>query len=153
MIGKRFNIKKDCADLRIHADNLESGKTIPKECDTRRYNFKERTYERVLWADASEIERRDEVSGQVFKARHRADMGDSFAAQMLALADQVHGQPLIEKKRDDAPAPILKGDKRLIERRGLCIAEYAHAGKVRFKDLNGRVGSCSTRAWRQFPAA
>lgn len=83
----------------------------------------------------------------------RKDYVAIAAALRSALAERVHGQPLLEVPRPVKPAPIAVGETRVRAVGGACTVIAVREGRVHFRNDRGSIYGMSTRAWRALPLA
>jgi len=153
-------VREDCAELRKLAAEYTAGRKHPARAKTGRSvrNPETRKYEDVTlpWAEASEYERRDTLEAAIWSLKSKATSGESFAAGLEKLAQEVHGKPLQQVKRDAGPAPILVGERRLSEGGNTLTCTRVQGPRVYWqRDRDGKTfsGWTGTQAWRKFEQA
>lgn len=146
-------VRHDVARLQQNLLDLQAGKIFPEIVNTGRYDFAKQASETVSWADANEYQRTRGVEVEIFRVSGRIRLGTGFADDLEALANNVFGTALLEVKAEAAPAPILAGERRQSEARGILTAVSVFQGMVKWKDERGYGTKMSTRAWRNLPAA
>lgn len=150
------SIRNQIAELRALADRHEAGTAHPATCRTSKYDSRTQEYVRVPWDEAEEWERADEIKSAIWNLRQRANAGASQADMMIRIADERHGQPLIEVARDAKPAPIPVGERKVNDSGRVLEAKFTLRGMVYWKNQrDGRQydGKMSTRCWRAMKAA
>jgi hypothetical protein len=145
-------IHNEVAELRALADKYESGDKIPETVRTNRIDPKTRTAISIPWAEAQLFQQREEVRRIVWGMRNRADAGESQAQMMQNIADKYHGQSLVEVTKDEGPAPVKVGEKKIDAKsrvltslgveRGMVYYSYVNSQGIAFKT------KMSTRSWR-----
>ena len=110
----------------------------------------------IPWEDANEYEREHGVKLAIHQNRQAASMARSHVEMLQKLADRVHGQPLMEVKRDDRPAPINTGEQRRNSRGDVLTVKGVERGRVyyyfdRGGDKPRGVSWSGIAAWRKFP--
>lgn len=106
----------------------------------------------VAWKDLPVWDARDVLKLTVYRLRSRAKMGRDFAKELGKVADQVHGQPLREVSREDGPAPIRIGEKRMQYGRVTAVTRVqSHRVYWAYTKENGAVsnGWTGTQSWRK----
>lgn len=141
-------VRKDVAELMEKVEQLKAGKIHPTHCKTS----SRPKAEPVAWADAPEWARNDAVRTAIYQTEGRARAGTSFADQMEALLNAVHGQPLREVTVESGPAPIQIGERRMSER-GVLTVVSVQGARVYWKDERGFKSWTGSSAWRKLQIA
>ena len=102
----------------------------------------------VPYDQAPEWQQEHSLKGEVYQHESRARAGTSFANDMEALVNRVHGQPLIEVKLEPALALILSGEQRK-SARGVLTVSRVDGARVYWKDERGFKSWTGTAAWRR----
>jgi hypothetical protein len=145
------DVRAQCKALRERAARLESGEIDPTTVRGH-YSITLRDYPTIPFAHGTEYQQDEARKSAVFTARRRAEIGEGFADSLTRMAADYHGQPLREVAVDAGPAPIQLGEQRQGAQRLLTCSEV-RAGRVYWKDSNGKRGWTGTQAWRRLPAA
>lgn len=101
-------LRIDIAKLRKEVVALDDGKVHPKFVNPSIGVNREP----VEWDKANTWDKEAAVRKLIWQKESRIRAGESFSVQMLALASEVHGQPLREVKVSEGPEPISIGEKR-----------------------------------------
>lgn len=141
-------VRADVVKLNQQAADLEAGKIFPATCKVSHM----RNAEPVPFKDAPEWAQRDAVRTAMYQAQNRARAGESFANQMEALVNQVHGQPLRVVEVEEGPAPIRSGEQRK-SARGVLTVTRVEGQRVYWKDEKGFKSWTGTQAWRKMEKA
>jgi hypothetical protein len=162
---------------RLEADLLkvQAGDLIPTTCQTSnmisydsitkvhvKHDPKLATWEKVTipFKDGDKEEQEAAVKSLIWSMKQRIRAGTDFANDMEALVNKVHGTPLIENKIGDGPAPIVSGEQRLLNDKGLVgTVNYTEKGRVYYHYV--RAGSDGllrkhsswqgSASWRRLP--
>lgn len=140
--------RENAAAARQQAADLKAGKVRPQ--------IVERSYRRdvddtvIAWDDAKEWQRQEAVRVAIHQAEHADRTLTDMADALEALADRVHGQPLIEAQKPAAPEPIKVGERRT-GARGVLTVKTIDRGSVWWTTESGLKGRTSTRSWRLLP--
>lgn len=153
-------VRAECKSLRKRHADLKAGKVKPLMAKTgnkkpvegkHRWEWPDET---VPFAQAPEYYQEEAVQSAAWQALRRAEMGESFAADLERLADQYHGKPLVEVRREAGPEPIVKGEQRIGPSGNVLTASRTEGARVYWtmprgdKVFKGWIG---TQAWRRFP--
>lgn len=141
-------VRADVVKLLQQAADLEAGKIHPLTCKVSHM----RNAEPVPFKEAPEWAQREAVRSAIYGAQSRARAGESFADQMEALVNAVHGQPLREVPVEEGPAPVRAGERRKSPR-GLLTATRVEGARVYWKDERGFKSWTGTQAWRKMELA
>jgi hypothetical protein len=154
------SIRKQVVDLRAHAAALESGKAFPGTArsgrrvrDEKRGGFMD---EMVPYAQAPEYHQITALESAVWETKRRAELGERTANDLQKLADRVHGQPLQEVKRAEAPAPLVKGEQRKDQSGNVLTFKQTEGARAYYtweRDGKTRTSWMATRSWRALEAA
>lgn len=105
-------VRAEVAQLREKAARLRSGEDVPATGKVARLIDMKRVEVELPFSECPAHVQRAEVDRLAYSAESRARHGEVYANQMEALADRVHGQPLLEVERNAGPAPIREGEQR-----------------------------------------
>ena len=148
-------VRADCFDLDTLAAQYKTGKKFPRIAGTR-YNHLTQTNVDVLWDDAADHMKESGLHHAIWATEQRAKMGRSFAADLEALANSVHGTELIVVPLEDGPARIEAGEKRQSSA-AVLVATGQDKGRVYWKSVreSGKPfsGWTGSTAWRKLPMA
>lgn len=145
-----FKVRHEVKDLEARASDLRSGRaTLGLVKKPGVYTRRDEEPVMVQWKDLPEYSRAEVLRNTVYNIEARARAGTSFANDLEALVNRVHGQPLTVVELEAAPAPIQTGDRRLSPSGVVLIASYAEKGRVYFKTTEGRKGWYGVQAWRK----
>jgi len=139
------------AETRAAAEFRAGSRTL--ETVRGSWDFDARAYRRVAWADAKPWERVEALKEAIFHAEQLARFATRDADRLAELIERVHGKPLVEVKRAEKAAPILRGETRKSPG-GLLVASHVDGARVYWskereggKPIRGWTGSA---AWRRF---
>ena len=141
-------VRKDVAELLNKVEQLKTGKIHPLTCKTSSIP----KAEPVAWADAPEWAQKEAVRTAIYQTESRARAGASFADQMEALVNAVHGQPLREVPVEAGPAPIQAGERRM-SHRGVLTVVSVQGARVYWKDERGFKSWTGSTSWRKMQIA
>jgi hypothetical protein len=160
-------VKADCVALREHAAKLEAGTVSPKEAKSGKRVQVEKADawgrprmqwadEYVLFAQAPSHYQDESRRAAVWQAIRRAEIGESFAADMLALADKVHGTELHEVAKAAGPEPIKAGEKRRNEKGSVLVCARVEGARVYWRREGQEGSACywtGVQSWRKLEKA
>lgn len=152
-------VRVEVIELRRDADALEAGtKTLNMVEDPRCRSMRKRDEPAVMvaWKELPSYYADQILASNVWNRRQRADAGESFANDLEALANKVHGTCLLEVERPQAAAPILVGERRELNTASVpkTVATVTRVDRARvywtamFGD-SARRGWTGTQAWRK----
>lgn len=151
-------VRAEAVEHRAAGARLVSGESHPAIVVVgRSWDHKARRFVNATapWAEANDLQRAEAMRGAIASAEQRAKAADAWAGQMTALCDRVHGQPLVEVQRAEAPEAIPRGDKRLAAGGPVLVCEYVERGMVHYAYTrpNGSTyrTKMATRSWRVLP--
>lgn len=150
------DIRKEIPVLLEKAAAVEAGLVFPKSITRRSYDFTTRKSlsVEVAYEEATVREQQDACKSLAWDLKRRAAMGESFANQLEAIANKVHGQALqeVEKKVKQI---INVGDVKISSTTGLTYTVTKVVGPRVYwktirpldgKEINSWMGS---QAWRK----
>lgn len=146
------NIRKQTTAMREQADRFECGKSHPDTVPTSQYDHEKKQYLRVKWADAESYEQKRELKSAIWNLRNRARAGEGQVDMMIDIANEVHGQPLQQHTKPEAPPAVLIGERR-INGRGAVVATRLDGGRVYWTDPKGGKSWTGLRSWRALAKA
>lgn len=143
-------VRKEVAELIARADDIEAGRVTPTHVPNPR---RRRTTdpETVRIEDLSDYDRASALKTAEYALRNRARAGISFADDLEALADRVHGQPLRQVPVEEAPAPIAYGEKRVTDKGSVLTVVRVEGARVYWKNERGFKSWTGTQAFRKLP--
>lgn len=149
-------LKSNAVKLYLRADELETGREVlgmveKPNSRIRRNDGSEP--EKVEWSSLDKWDQQHVLRGVVHNIRQHAKGLTDFADDLVAIADKVHGQPLREVERQDAPAPVLVGESRISGGGDTLTVRYVEGGRVYWTRGNGRHGWTGVQAWRKLKPA
>lgn len=154
-------VRADCKMLRQRAEDLTAGRIKPAEAKSgNKIKVEGKAqwawpYEMVAFADAPKHYQTEAISGAAWQATSRADLGESFCNSLEKLANEYHGKPLVEVKRDAGPEPIAYGEQRTSTSGLVLTVTEILRGRVWWKSTraDGKTynGWTGTQAFRKFP--
>lgn len=145
------NVRAEVVAIHQLSALIASGKANPKFAGNR-YDFATNKNIPVPFGDADKYNQAEARRSEVHKLDSRAKVGESWADDFDKLINRVHGKPLQQVKKPDAPAPITIGEKR----QGATLvltASYVQGARCYWKASNGNKGWMATRSWRELPIA
>lgn len=131
------------------ANKLERGEIVPLQV---RVSYAPKA-PRVPFAEAPAHMQREAVEIAVMNLRGQARGLESHALMMRDFADKVYGQPLVEVKKIDGPAPILIGERRILGSGSVAIVIRVDGARIYWKNERGFKGWTGSAAWRRFEIA
>lgn len=153
------SVRAECKALRQRADDLRAGKVTPKEAKTgNKVKVEGKSYwqcedEMVAFSEAPAHHQKEAIQSAAWNADQRAKMGESFCNDLERTANEYHGKPLIEVKRDAGPAPILSGEQRKDARGATLTVKRVDGARVYWNHTNaaGKIqnGWTGTQAFRK----
>lgn len=147
-------VRDDVKKLEARAAALKAGReTLGLVAKPNEFVRRGQTPTMVEWKDLNDYQRADALRSVIYGCESRARAGTSFANDMEALVNAVHGQPLKVVELEAAPAPIREGERRLTAAGGVLTARYAEKGRVYFKTAEGRRGWEGVQSWRKMELA
>lgn len=141
------SVRSQVKDLLQLAADLQAGKVIPKTC---RVDHRPNS-EQVPFKDAPEWAQKAAINAARFLAESRARLGESFANDMEALVNRVHGQELKVVPIEAGPPPVQVGEHRML--RGKVVTSYRVDGGKVYAESSDRKFCLTTRAWRLLQSA
>lgn len=136
------------------ARRLEDGTLDPKgKTEKVRTGYGQYEMKFTPWNDLDQWQQRDERRAAVWASRSRAKGNRDHVKWMDELADKVHGQPLIEVKKAEAPEHISRGEKRKLGD-GTVATVHENQGRrivFRYTSETGKVrqGWMAPISWRK----
>lgn len=146
-------VRAEVVTLRANAAKMTAHEINPASCKTNDYDSVAREYRTIPFADGNQWQQRDARKHAVWQFTRRAEMGESFANSLEALADKYHGQALRVVPVDAGPAPVRSGDQRTGGNGRVLTAYRIDGARVYWKDAKGYKGWTGTQAWRRMEAA
>lgn len=153
-----LSIRQEIPKLLAQAEQVEAGLLLPKTVTRRTYNAvaRQRVTVEVPYSEATPSEQSDERNRLAWSLKHRASSGKSFADQLEAIADKVHGTALIEVAKKEVEQ-IRIGDKKTSKETNLIYTCFKVEGvrvwwtatKQSGQQIKSWMGS---QAWRKLEA-
>lgn len=147
-------VAADCDKLEARLAGVKAGTILPTDApsysrDARGYTIRQPYETAESWHQESAVR---ELS---WKLAQRAAVGRQFVAQLQALADRYHGQPLRVVPAAEAPAPIVSGEQRVAANGRILTATTVgrNVRAVFVRDGTRFSTLVSTRSWRALPMA
>lgn len=106
----------------------------------------------IAFGDMSEYSKEEYVRSEQWRLTRRAELGESFAADLLRMADEYHGKALREVPAEPAAERICVGDQR-VSPRGVLTVTMVDGARVYWKDERGFKSWTGAQAWRRMPKA
>jgi hypothetical protein len=148
-------VAEDAVRLKQRAADLRSGAAVLASAIVRRLVDGKRIDVVVPFAELDVYAQRTETESAAWSAQRRGEMAESFCRDMTALADRVHGQPLVEVKRAEAPAAIVIGEQRVYTRTDGSLVVFTaysvHGAVVHYTYKRNEEkfrARMATRSWR-----
>lgn len=144
-------VRNDVAKLTVEAGKLKSGKLVLKlVAKPGEYVRRGEQATMVEWASLDKYDQQRALDSAIYDRESRARMGTSFANDLEALVNRVHGTPLIVVELAEAPAPIRQGEKRQgRDASHVLTARYTEKGRVYFTGNDGFKGWDGIQSWRR----
>jgi hypothetical protein len=114
------SIRIQIPKLLAQAEQYLSGALTPEFVIHQKFdvNTRKRIEVKIPFNEASEYEQGNTRRSVAWSLKHRADMGKTFSDQLEAIANKVHGLPLIEASKKEV-VQIRVGDKKTSQETGL----------------------------------
>jgi hypothetical protein len=114
------SIRIQIPKLLAQAEQYLSGALTPEFVIHQKFdvNTRKRIEVKIPFNEASEYEQGNTRRSVAWSLKHRADMGKTFSDQLEAIANKVHGLPLIEASKKEV-MQIRVGDKKTSQETGL----------------------------------
>ena len=149
-----ISVRQDVKKLETRAADLKAGREVLGQVRMPG-EFVRRGAQPTMveWSSLNEYKRAEALRHEVYHCEARARAGTSFANDMEALLERVHGQPLMVVELPAAPAPIQTGERRLNGRNQVLAARYTERGRVYWNAEDGRKGWMGVQSWRALEVA
>jgi hypothetical protein len=155
-------VRANVRELLKEVEELKSGKLFPEKCGSGLYESaidekgrKRRIETLIDFKLANKYNQDRAIDFETFKRESRARLGTSFANDLQAIVDAIHGTKLVEVKKEDAPACIVAGEKRTLGNGKVATVKYQDGARVYWtyanstgKEFSSWTGS---QAWRKLP--
>lgn len=150
------SIRKQIPKLLAQSEQYLSGALNPEFVVQRSYSaeLRKSIEVKIPFSEAPEYEQSITRKSVAWSLKHRADMGKTFSDQLEAIANKVHGLPLIQATKKEV-VQIRVGDKKTSEETGLTYAcfkvEGARVWWTSTRESDGKVlkSWMGSTAWRK----
>jgi hypothetical protein len=150
------SIRKQIPELLAKSAQYESGEATPDFVVRRSYNpvLRKSIETKIPYAEAPKHEQDSARKQIAWALKSRADMGKTFSDQLEAIANKVHGLPLIEAAKKEV-VQICVGDKKKSQETGLTYTCFKVEGariwwtSARVSDGKVMKSWMGSQSWRK----
>lgn len=153
------DVAADAVRMAARIGELQAGSVFPATITLHTYKYVNRkmVYDTIPFEQGDEYQKERAVSNAVHQLESRIRSAESFCRDLKALADRVHGTPLIEVVITEGPARVQQGDKKLSGLVGRVLtAKHQDGGRVTYSYVNSEgktfTAWIGVAAWRKLPA-